>query len=343
VTGDYTKPRIRPVAERTPSADARGRAHVVTVTRAKRRSAVLTPSGLACLSVLPTINLTAGCLHDCVYCYIRGYRNYPGESRVVLYEDTLERLRYELRPGQPKPRAVYFSPSSDLFQPAPEVLELSHAVLEFLFSQGIGVAFLTKGEIPDETLELLIAHADLVQAQIGLITLDEEIARVFEPRAASPQTRLWQLHSLVAGGVAAAARLDPILPTLTDDAEALDRQFAALAQVGVKRVAAGVLFLRSGISYWLSRRVPPEMLAPLLAAYREEEQAVMRGAEYPIQNLSAERRRGIFARLQEAAEVRGIHLDVCACKNSDIARGSCNIAGTWPLRTPRAAQPVLMS
>src|SRR3990170_3212061 len=155
---------------------------MVTVTRAKRRSAVLTPSGLACLSVLPTINLTAGCLHHCVYCYIRGYRNYPGESKVVLYEDTLGRLRHELRPGQPKPRAVYFSPSSDLFQPAPEVSELSHAVLEFLFSQGVGVAFLTKGEIPDETLELLVDHADLVQAQIGLITLDEEVAAALAHR-----------------------------------------------------------------------------------------------------------------------------------------------------------------
>ena len=199
---------------------------MVTVVKARRRSRVLTPSSLACLSVPPTINLTAGCLHDCVYCYIRGYRNYPGESRIILYEDTLERLRHELRPGQPKPRAVYFSPSSDLFQPAPEVLELSHAVLEFLFSQGTGVAFLTKGEIPDKTLELLIDHWDLVQAQIGLITLDEEIVRIFEPHAASPRTRLRQLHSLITGGVAAAARLDPILPTLTDDPEALDRHFA---------------------------------------------------------------------------------------------------------------------
>jgi DNA repair photolyase len=316
---------------------------MVTVTRARRRSSVLTPSGLACLSALPTVNLTAGCLHDCVYCYIRGYRNYPGESRIVLYEDTLERLQYELRPGQPKPRAVYFSPSSDLFQPAPEVLELSHAVLEFLFSEGIGVAFLTKGEIPDETLELLIDHADLVQAQVGLITLDEELSRVFEPHAASPRTRLWQLHSLIAGGVAVAARLDPILPTLTDDPEALERQFAALAQVGVKRAAAGVLFLRPGILYWLSRRVPREMLAPLLAAYREEERAVMRGAEYPIRNLGLERRREIFGRLQEAAEAHGIQLDVCACKNPDIARGSCNIAGTWPARTPRATQPALIA
>jgi len=188
---------------------------MVTVIRSKRRSPVLTPSGLACLSVLPTINLTAGCLHDCVYCYIRGYRNYPGESRIVLYEDTLERLRDELRRAPSKPRAVYFSPSSDLFQPAPEVLELGHAILEFLFGQGVGVAFLTKGEIPDHTLELLIDHAELVQAQIGLITLDERLSAVLEPHAAHPRTRLWQLHSLIAGGIAAAARLDPILPTVT--------------------------------------------------------------------------------------------------------------------------------
>jgi len=315
---------------------------MVTVIRAKRRSPVLTPSGLACLSVLPTVNLTAGCLHDCVYCYIRGYRNYPGEGRIVLYENTLESLREELRPGQPRPRAVYFSPSSDLFQPAPEVLKLSHAVLEFLFSQGIGVAFLTKGEIPDETLELLIDHADLVQAQIGLITLDEELARILEPGAASPRTRLWQLHSLIAGGVAAAARLDPILPTLTDGPEALHRQFAALAQVGVKRAATGVLFLRPGILYWLTRRVPREMLAPLLKAYRNGEEVVMRGAQHPIQNLALEHRREIFARLHRAAEAHGIHLDVCACKNSDIARGSCNISGTWSARMPKAAQPALI-
>ncbi|OGT25340.1 MAG: hypothetical protein A2Z17_04630 [Gammaproteobacteria bacterium RBG_16_66_13] len=314
---------------------------MVTVVRAKRRSPVLTPSGLACLSVLPTINLTAGCLHDCVYCYIRGYRNYPGESRIVLYEDTLARLRDELRRAPSKPRAVYFSPSSDLFQPAQEVLELSHAILEFLFGRGIGVAFLTKGEIPDQTLELLIDHADLVQAQIGLITLDEGISAIFEPRAASPRTRLWQLHSLIAGGIAAAARLDPILPTVTDDPEALDRHFGALAQVGVKRAAGGVLFLRPAIQYWLTKRVPGEMLAPLLEDYREGEAAVMRGAEFPIQNLSLERRREIFGRLQTAAEAHGIRLDVCACKNADVARGSCNIAGTWPVRA-RARQPLLV-
>jgi len=315
---------------------------MVTVTKVKRRSAVLTPSGIACLSVLPTINLTSGCLNDCIYCYARAYRGYPGEGRIVLYEDTLERLQHELRPGQPKPRAVYFSPSSDLFQPAPEVLEVSHAVLEFLFRKGIGVAFLTKGEIPEKTMDLLRSHVDLVQAQIGLITLDEDLARILEPHAASPRTRLMQLGSLIAGGIAAAARLDPILPTLTDDPEGFDRHFATLAEAGVTRAAAGVLYLRPGIVYWLRRRLPEAMLEPLLLRYRDEEREVMRGGEYPIQNLPAEARSEIFGRLHAAAQAHGIRLDICACKNSDIARGSCNIAGTWPARAQRPTQPPLI-
>ena len=69
----------------------------------------------------------------------------------------------------------------------------------------------------------------------------------------------------------------------------------------------------------------------------------MRGAVYPIQNLSEDRRREIFTRLRQAAEERGVQLDVCACKNSDIASGNCNIAGTWPSRRTGAAQPSLVS
>lgn len=316
---------------------------MVTVIKADRKSAVLTPSSLACLSAMPTINLTAGCLHDCVYCYIRGYRNYPGESRIVLYEDTLERLRQELRRRHTRPHAVYFSPSSDLFQPAAEVLELSHAILKFLLDEGIGVAFLTKGHIPDDTIQLLINHAELVRAQIGLISLDDRISQAFEPHAASPRERLQQLEALIAGGVLAEARLDPILPTLTDSPDSLNQHFATLVQIGVKRVAAGPLFLRAAIRQSLTRSISDrEMLAPLLGAYRDKEQVVMRGTELPIQNLPAEARRQIFVRLQNAAEAHGIELSLCACKNPDLAQGSCNIAGRWPRRPPSAVQMPLM-
>ena len=93
------------------------------VQYAERRSAVLTPSSLACLRRVATVNLTAGCAHGCLYCYTRGYSNYPGEGRVILYANTLARLREELARKRVKPGTVYFSPSSDPFQPVPEVLK----------------------------------------------------------------------------------------------------------------------------------------------------------------------------------------------------------------------------
>lgn len=316
---------------------------MVTVIKAKRKSPVLTPSSLACLSAMPTINLTTGCLHDCAYCYIRGYSTFPGEDRIILYENTLEKLRDELVRRHAKPLAVYFSPSSDLFQPASEVLELAEAILKFLFREGIGVAFLTKGHIPDHMLRLLIDHAELVRAQVGLITLDEGISRAFEVNAAAPRRRLEQMEALIAGGVPTEARLDPILPTLTDARGSVERLFAALAQAGVKRAAAGVLFLRPAIIHSLKRSVPDKgMLARLLDAYREKEQAVMRGAEVPIQNLSSEGRRQIFARMREAAAAHNIELSVCACKNPDLTHGSCNIGGTWSRQPPPAVQVPLI-
>ena len=98
----------------------------------ERKSAVLTPSSLACLAHVPTVNLTAGCAHECRYCYARGYLTHPGEGKVTFYTNTLAKLREELRRKRKKPATVYFSPSSDPFQPVPEVLNMAYDVFRFL-------------------------------------------------------------------------------------------------------------------------------------------------------------------------------------------------------------------
>ena len=159
---------------------------MVELICAERKSAVLTPSSLACLAHTPTINLTSGCAHECRYCYARGYLTHPGEGKVRFYTNTLTKLRDELRRRRTKPNTVYFSPSSDPFQPIPEVLEMTYDVFKLLLAAGIGVAFLTKGRIPKRHRSLLAAYASLVQGRIGLITVDREIAAAFEPHACRP-------------------------------------------------------------------------------------------------------------------------------------------------------------
>jgi DNA repair photolyase len=304
---------------------------MVKVIQIDRRSAVLTPSSLACLSHIPTINLTSGCAHSCVYCYTRGYSTHPGEDRVVLYRNTLSKLKEELAHKRKRPQAVYFSPSSDLFQPVPEVLELGYQVLEFLLSQEVGVAFLSKGHIPGKTMKLFFNNADKVRAQIGITTLDEGIQRMFEPNTASPGERIEQMAKLVAGGIATEARLDPILPGLTDTPDVLRHLFSALAKVGVKRVAVSTLFLRNSVLESLKRNVRnTELLQALLDFYRDAKRMAIHAERSYVIALPSVVRNGIYTRIGRIAEEHGIGLVICACKNPDLAHGTCNIGGTWP-------------
>ena len=303
---------------------------MVKVIQTDRRSAVLTPSSLACLSHMPTINLTSGCAHGCLYCYTRGYSTHPGEDKLVLYRNTLDKLKEELAHKRKRPQAVYFSPSSDLFQPVPEVLELGYHILEFLFSQEIGVAFLSKGYIPEKTMKLFLDNAVKVKAQIGIITLDEDIQRIFEPNIAGPRVRIEQIAKLVAGGIATEARLDPVLPGLTDSKDALRQLFSALAKAGVKRAAVSTLFLRSSVLESLKRNVQnTEILQSLLDFYREAKRVAIHAERSSVIALPSVVRKEIYTRIGRIAGEYNIKLSICACKNQDLAHGTCNIGGSW--------------
>jgi DNA repair photolyase len=220
----------------------------VKVIPTERKSAVLTPSALACLSRIPTVNLTAGCAHGCLYCYTRGFSCYPGEGKVKLYANTLDKLRAELPRKRRRPTVVYFSPSSDPFQPVPEVLDLAYDVMRFLLESGVSVAFLTKGRILERHMHLLEAHARNVRAGIGLVSLDDRLLSTFEPGAASAGARLRQAERLVEAGIGTAVRVDPILPGLTDDERTLAQLCAAVSRTGVTEIAASTLYLRPAVA-----------------------------------------------------------------------------------------------
>jgi len=307
---------------------------MVNVVPAERKTAVLTPSSLACLSRIPTVNLTAGCAHGCLYCYTRSYSTYPGEDKVMFYTNTFDKLRDELTRKRRVPKAVYFSPSSDLFQPVPEVLDLGYDILAFLLHRGIGVAFLTKGRIPERHMKLFEENAPLVRAQIGLITLDAAITGVFEPRAPAPAVRLAQAKQLVRAGIKTQVRLDPILPGLTDDAGTIENLCAALAEAGVKHIAASALFLRPAVADSLKRHIPDRpMLDRLLQAFGQGARMAIHARNSSVFALPASARQEIYERVERAAQRHGLVVHLCACKNPDLASGSCSIAGEWT-RTP---------
>ncbi|MBN1600164.1 MAG: radical SAM protein [Chitinispirillaceae bacterium] len=311
---------------------------MVNITWAERKSPVLSSSSLACLAHIPGINLTSGCAHDCIYCYAHGYSAFPGTNNVIIYENILEKLKNELTRKRNKPRAVYFSPSSDIFQPVPEVLELSHSVLEFLLSRDIGIAFLTKGYIPDKTLKLLLNNADKVRAQIGIITPDENVRKMFEPNAANIQVRLEQMEKIAAGGIAVEARLVPILPGITDTPDSIERLCAAISDTGIKHAAISALFLRPAITATLRKHIiDKEILDSLLSLYKDKKRLAVHAEHSSIIPLPREKRDEMYSHFMEIGKKYGIEMSICGCMNPDIG-GICNITGKW---TETVLQPGL--
>lgn len=298
---------------------------MVEVVRRKRKSPILTPSSIPCLKSLPTINVTQGCALGCTYCYIQGYAHYPGPDRVILFDNTAELVEEELSRKRRPPTRVYFSPSSDAFQYLPEVQEVTAATMEVLLNAGVEVSFLTKGFISERFLHLFAKAPALVFAQIGIATLDTGIWRLFEPRTAPPQRRIEYTRALHNMEVATTARLDPLLPDVSDTDENLIPLLERLRDSGVCRAAASYLFLRPNCPDALIHQLNAVGISrTALSAWPYERFDDGCGGGRMICREDRARR---LAHLTALGQDFGICIAACRCKNPTLTSTVCGIAG----------------
>ncbi|MBA2849336.1 radical SAM protein [Thermosulfuriphilus ammonigenes] len=293
-----------------------------------RKSQVLKKPDFKCLRGIPTINITRGCWHRCVYCYARSFPQTPS-SEVWLYQNLPQRLREELRAGLRRgtlPAWVAFSTASDCFQPLAPVLDVCYQTMALLLESGVGVSFLTKGVIPRRFLELFKGYPGKVFARIGLVSVSHDYWRLFEPRAAPPAQRLLNLASLVEAGLEVSVRIDPIIPGVTDHPERMEQLFRRLASLGVREVSLSYLVLRPGVKRQMIRALPHPLWRAIEVHFRGQPwQKVITSATTKLV-----RKPWRLHRLRLFAEIgRFYHLEVkvCGCKNPDLPFSSCD---PWP-------------
>lgn len=313
---------------------------MVAIERRKRKGPILTPSSIPCLSRIPTINITEGCAHGCAYCYTQGYSGYPGTGRVVLYDNIPDLVQAELSRKRKRPRRVYFSPSSDAFQPLPEVLEVTYQTMSVILQNGVEVAFLTKGQVGERFLALFSRTPANVFAQIGVTTLCGQFWRIVEPGAASPSQRLETIEGLTEIGVATTARLDPLIPDVTDTDDSLVPLLGELKRHNICGIAASYVFLRPAFAQKFSRLLGPlsgSSSSTLNGPWQDLADGVGGG-----QMIRPEERRHRFDRLTALAERLGIALHVCTCKNPGLGTNAgCQIAGPAPQSSSPGEFPLL--
>lgn len=299
---------------------------MLNVNTKKRKTNFLTPSGLRCLANLPTVNISAGCAHNCVYCYSKGYSIYPGDNFVEVYENMAARIADELTHKRKKPTAIYFCPSCDPFQPLPEIQHLTFEVMKIILENDIDVQFVTKGKISKEIFDLFKKHSSKIAGQIGLISIDENILSIFEPNAANLSQRINQLKKLIEIGIKMSVRCDPMIHGITDTDEQLQKLFSMIAKTGCKEAAISFLFLRPAITASLKKHITNISLLNKILEPFSKNVCLSIG----IKNstgifLPVEIRKSAFEKITKIAHNFGVALHVCGCKNCDITSESCYI------------------
>jgi DNA repair photolyase len=196
-----------------------------------------------------SVNPYQGCEHGCVYCYARPSHAYHGfspgldfETRIIARPNIAERLREELvKPGY-RPAPVALGANTDPWQPVERGLKITRRVLEVLAEARHPLTVVTKSSLVERDLDLLadMARDNLVHAAVSVCTLDADLARRLEPRAASPARRLETLARLAQAGIPCAVLTAPIIPMLTDPD--LEKVLEAARDAGAK--TAGYVLLR---------------------------------------------------------------------------------------------------
>jgi DNA repair photolyase len=214
-----------------------------------------------------SLNPYRGCEHGCAYCYARPTHEYLGfsagldfETRILVKRDAAARLRETLARPSWKPRVIALSGVTDPYQPAERRLRISRGCLEVLAEFRNPVAIVTKSRLVARDADLLaeLAAHDAAVVNVSVTTLDPELHRAMEPRAASPRQRLAAVEALARAGVPVGVMVAPIVPGLND--HEIPRILAAAADAGAGFAGRIVLRLPHGLKdlfeAWLERHYP---------------------------------------------------------------------------------------
>ena len=172
-----------------------------------------------------SINPYRGCEHGCVYCYARPTHEYLGfsagldfETKIVVKHELPELLRSALARNSWQPQVVALSGVTDCYQPIERKLRLTRRCLEVLASFRNPCSIITKSRLVARDADVLqeLARHQAVSVTLSLTTLDPDLARLMEPRAAQPRARLAAVEALAKPGIPVGVNLAPIVPGLTD-------------------------------------------------------------------------------------------------------------------------------
>ena len=214
-----------------------------------------------------SINPYRGCEHGCIYCYARPTHAWLGlspgrdfETKLFFKPDAVGLLRRELRAGRYHPAPIALGANTDPYQPIERRFRVTRGILELLKECSHPATIVTKSVLVEHDADLLASMAEesLVNVSISVTTLNDELSRRMEPRAAGPRRRLATVERLSRRGIPVRVLVAPVIPGLTD--HEIETVLRAARDAGARDAAYVLLRLPLEITglfhEWLDAQYP---------------------------------------------------------------------------------------
>lgn len=207
-----------------------------------------------------TLNPYSGCSFNCLFCYIRGSKyGEHTEMKTSMKINAPELLEKELslRAKKQQYGIIVFSSATEAFSQLDKETKISRQLLEIILKYKFPVHIITRSEFVTRDFDLLhrIAASAIIPADLqhklktGTIlsfsfsTLNNQVAKIFEPAATPPSVRLETLKHSVAEGFLTGVSMMPLLPYISDTKESLHEMFNAFKNAGSHYILPATLTL----------------------------------------------------------------------------------------------------
>jgi len=202
------------------------------------------------------MNLYRGCQHNCAYCDGRAEGYYVDGDfgcEVEIKTNAAELLDKELSPAKKRiPLKKGFimlgGGVNDTYQPINKKYGLSRKALEIVFKYNFPVHVLTKSTLVEHDLDLLkkINEKNRSIISFSFSTVDDDVAKIFEPGVPSPAKRLELITRIKNEGLACGVFLMPVIPFISDTPDKIYESIVSIKNAGADFIIFGGMTLKPG-------------------------------------------------------------------------------------------------
>jgi DNA repair photolyase len=200
-----------------------------------------------------TINPYSGCSFNCLFCYIRGSKyGVHMEDKLSIKSNAVELLEKQLKNRAAKNQYgfIVLSSATDPYLQFEKEEKLTRRILEVILKYKFPVHIITRSDLVTRDFDLLheinknaILPMDLaaktnkkVFITFSFSTIDDAVAKIFEPGATPPSLRLETLKLAAKENFLTGVSMMPMIPYVSDTTESLNNMFTAFKKAGANYV-----------------------------------------------------------------------------------------------------------